>query len=562
MIRKGQPVWNQQTFNNLLLRWIVQENQSFRSIESPALQLLLLYQWPSTVLLTSGDTIRKWVMQDWDNGKDAIKEFLKARLTTIHLSLDAWTTLYMTMAMLGITAHFVGLDGKLYSIVLSLEKLEGPHSGQNMSEYTFKVIQDYEIQQKLGYLVMDNASSNDTLIRELQVRVNWTNWKAETHRLHCFKHILNLSVRAFWSGEGASVTDEVHDTIVVHSGGSNEETIEDWQKKGPWGKLHNLCIFIRGSSQRRAEFYDLSAPKMVVSEGATRWNSGYKMVSTGLKLQKFIDLFCSRYPKLEHDILSFQDWEDLAAVKGILKPFLQATHLMEARSSTISKVIPLLEFLVSEYKNVISKYGMAGTSQHMHLVQSANLGLAKLDRYYNKIRQIPVYLCAVILDPSSKFEFIESTLWTADEIKLVKEKVISVWQDVYKTQDRPSSSSTKIPGPESMKKKFDQWRASRRKTVQVDQLEQYLAAPVEPEMESGTELDWWYRHRETWPQLAQMALDILSIPAMSADPERLFSSAKMAITENRVRLNSDSLNALECLKSWEWEGILKSPVNS
>ena len=47
----------------------------------------------------------------------------------------------------------------------------------------------------------------------------------------------------------------------------------------------------------------------------------------------------------------------------------------------------------------------------------------------------------------------------------------------------------KISGPEPTKKKFDQWWASKRKTVQVDQLEQYLAAPVELKIESGTELD-------------------------------------------------------------------------
>jgi hypothetical protein len=47
-----------------------------------------------------------------------------------------------------------------------------------------------------------------------------------------------------------------------------------------------------------------------------------------------------------------------------------------------------------------------------------------------------------------------------------------------------------------------------------------------------------------------MAVDILSIPAMSAEPERLFSGAKIAITDRRNRLGSDVIEALECLKSW------------
>lgn len=41
-----------------------------------------------------------------------------------------------------------------------------------------------------------------------------------------------------------------------------------------------------------------------------------------------------------------------------------------------------------------------------------------------------------------------------------------------------------------------------------------------------------------------MAVDILSIPAMSAEPERLFSGAKITITDRQNRLGSDVIEAL------------------
>ena len=47
-----------------------------------------------------------------------------------------------------------------------------------------------------------------------------------------------------------------------------------------------------------------------------------------------------------------------------------------------------------------------------------------------------------------------------------------------------------------------------------------------------------------------MALDVLSIPAMQADPERLFSGAKITISNRRNRLGIFTIEALECLKSW------------
>jgi hypothetical protein len=47
-----------------------------------------------------------------------------------------------------------------------------------------------------------------------------------------------------------------------------------------------------------------------------------------------------------------------------------------------------------------------------------------------------------------------------------------------------------------------------------------------------------------------MALDILSVPAISADPECLFSGVKITIFDRRNRLGILTVKALECLKLW------------
>jgi hAT family C-terminal dimerisation region len=47
-----------------------------------------------------------------------------------------------------------------------------------------------------------------------------------------------------------------------------------------------------------------------------------------------------------------------------------------------------------------------------------------------------------------------------------------------------------------------------------------------------------------------MALDILSIPAMAAEPERLFLGGRITITDRRAQLGIEAIEAIECLKSW------------
>ena len=47
-----------------------------------------------------------------------------------------------------------------------------------------------------------------------------------------------------------------------------------------------------------------------------------------------------------------------------------------------------------------------------------------------------------------------------------------------------------------------------------------------------------------------MALDLLAIPAMSAEVERLFSSCNITTSDRRNRIGIDAVEAIECLKSW------------
>jgi hypothetical protein len=45
-------------------------------------------------------------------------------------------------------------------------------------------------------------------------------------------------------------------------------------------------------------------------------------------------------------------------------------------------------------------------------------------------------------------------------------------------------------------------------------------------------LVWWYQdtQRQRWPRLSLMAIDILSIPPMSDEPERVFSGARRTVS--------------------------------
>jgi len=53
-----------------------------------------------------------------------------------------------------------------------------------------------------------------------------------------------------------------------------------------------------------------------------------------------------------------------------------------------------------------------------------------------------------------------------------------------------------------------------------------------------------------------MALTYLTLPAMSAELERVFSGAKITLSDHRCRMGNDVLEAVECLKSRQRDGMI------
>jgi hypothetical protein len=63
-------------------------------------------------------------------------------------------------------------------------------------------------------------------------------------------------------------------------------------------------------------------------------------------------------------------------------------------------------------------------------------------------------------------------------------------------------------------------------------------------------LAWWCQdtQRQRWPRLSLIAIDILSIPAMSAEPERVFSRARRTVTWDKGQMVPETIEWRECLK--------------
>jgi hypothetical protein len=129
----------------------------------------------------------------------------------------------------------------------------------------------------------------------------------------------------------------------------NAEKVDRYRKFGPFGKLHNIGIALRTSSQLLEDFYEAqrqTAPTEPVlawvQNVCTRWQSDEAMASRALQKRSALNRMLSieeRWvsqggkekdrPAILKEKLSLEEWKVVAAVQKILQPFKVASKQLQ-----------------------------------------------------------------------------------------------------------------------------------------------------------------------------------------------------------------------------------------
>ena len=120
--------------------------------------------------------------------------------------------------------------------------------------------------------------------------------------------------------------------------------------------------------------------------------------------------------------------------------------------------------------------------------------------------------------------------------------------------------STRTTIMEDTDNEYLQWMNQKQGIRATDnknnELDKYLADPLVLSSDK-TVHEWWCQLEQLtrYPLVSKMAIDNYSIPAMSSEPERIFSRAKLTVSDQRNSLKGETIEVLECLKSWFRLGI-------
>ena len=264
-----------------------------------------------------------------------------------------------------------------------------------------------------------------------------------------------------------------------------------------------------------------------------------------------------------------------------MEKFYKTTLYNEGNNDILSRWFYTLDYLLDSIDRSKNEFEeLAGenpeSDEYAFLQTSAAAAWLKTEEYYRKVDDSAAYYAATVLNPVYKWAWFEQR-WGNDKVKEawlegnpakneigVKGLVRELWEEEYKEKygpatNSPSSTDSNKTSPtengSSQPKSPDDRFGGLHRHMQLDAMPTKTSSDhyrtyisTEREHPKTNALEFWNAQYTTQPDLARFALNMLAIPAMSAEYERVFSSAKHLLTDAHNRLDPDIIEANECLK--------------
>lgn len=554
--------------------WVIKQNISYRSATHEDTRRIFARTRSGLekLMYKSHTSLSNFIVDAYDRRHLEIRDVLLTTKSQITISCDAWTSTN-NLSLLGVVAHFVGWNNKRYSTLLALPRLFGSHDGRNLADTLCTIISKYEIGQKIHCFMMDNASNNDAMMDHLCRRIPTLQRRA---RLRCSGHIFNLIVKAILYGKGVSKFEQ-------HLlGCGDREDFDLWRRCGAIGKVHNFVKYVCRSCQRREKLTSYQAEaavedelfdwheKLLIKDGGVRWNSTCMMLQRAKQLRRAIELFQKDNDEpdededcgysVSKDRITRDDWDEIDRFLDLLEPILMVTKELEGNPGistygSLWAVFPSLNILSVSLQEAIDDVKAEPESYYK---SGVIMGKQKLDKYWDRMTtESPFYFAATILHPSLKLAYFKDKWrkfpdWQkrAEQSmeKFYKEYVTDAQvaeSDVsYELSNRPLASSLLPNKPLRAHLRVDEQyslhgRSTKRRKIESELNEYYRDGLVDLDEIGDEPLQWWIEQsdnlRNPYPTLTKMAFDLFSIPAMSAECERVFSQAAKVVTDERNR---------------------------
>ncbi|KAK8076815.1 hypothetical protein PG996_002985 [Apiospora saccharicola] len=315
---------------------------------------------------------------------ERVKDALRKSPGQIHIQYDGWKS-GNRYALYGITYIFRDSNNRPQKCVLGLPELIERHTGENIAGQIIEIIREYEISDKLGYFILDNAGNNKTSMGELGLEFGF-DW--EKRWVRYVSHVVNIVVKQMLYGKNPDAFEkEVFEGL--HTVAKEHEV---WRRRGSVGKWYNFAVLKK------------HRPVGVVVDNAIRWLSQFLIIERALVLRPFYNSFVQR---------ALNEWEKVNLTRaGHIKKGSKLPFFLTEENRISWDLIHAYEFLLETLES--AKRAVANFPDGYHLAVNINLGWLKLNEYYEYLNDSPLVYGAAVLYYAYRWALFND-LWGDDD---------------------------------------------------------------------------------------------------------------------------------------------------
>ncbi|CAG9829823.1 unnamed protein product [Diabrotica balteata] len=498
-----------------LLKLITHDYQPLSIVEdkgfieySRALQPL--YKLPSRKKLTY-EILPKYYTESASTLKITLSKVENIAVTT-----DIWTS-DSNVAYITVTAHFTH-ESNLCARVLCTKGMSGSHTSEKIADELTSIFNDWNIGNKIITVVSDNGANIKKAITH----------NLQKHHHPCVAHTLNLSV-----SEAILKNDSLSSVL------TKCRALVGYFK-------HSVVASDRLKTIQMQMGLTILKVKQDVS---TRWNSCYIMLQRLINIKDSLSIVVTDLPK-SPQFLNAEEWKIIVDCVKVLKPANDITTIVSSeRYPTMSLIVPLIRGLQYALVNIHTETEVGQTLKTTLLdVVSRRLGHLEKNKIVAK---------ATFLDPrfkkvvfGSEENSTNAQTWVTEELnqRIAERKAVS--DQEVSPQPQHSSDVEEI----SIWTQFDKKMAEKKicstpTSIGILMIRQYLELPAVDR--KNNPLNFWVKHKEVLPELYDLAIKYLCVPATSVPSERVFSKTGQITNLRRNRLAPKNLDQIIFLNSCE-----------
>ncbi|CAF1422957.1 unnamed protein product [Rotaria magnacalcarata] len=508
-----------------------------------------------------------------------IYEELKA-VDHLTLTVDGWCD-RRCRSFLGITCHYIDSKMVPQSCLLDFIRLKSPHTGENIHETTERILDRFNMKEKVYKIVTDNTSSmikaykfglsvDDEIIdddNEVQLMANaHTTFNAFNQEVDTSSfHFINIP-----QDDGDLIDGDNPSNIRLSCFAHTLQLcIRDGLKNASYvPKVLAKCQALAKFSNKSSRIADLleQLNKNINKMNLTRWNSEYMLIksiySNGKNDLELITSLMDNGIKFSNN-----DFIILEELIDILEPFYEISIKCQAGTAvTASLVVPSIVHLTAHLRDIKQNVSFCAKliQQLQESIKTRFSGIFNRLNLGELIDNAPyadsLYLMAAVLDPSFKFYWIRDLQLSVPMETRLKQSIIQLIIDemnndsttttteLHEINFSSTTSSSFTTTPKAKRRKLFNYDDSRtngsNESTKLDprvELDAYLNDPVHTKFS-----DYWFHSQ--LKMLKKLIARLFSVQASSAPIERVFSHAGLILSSRRTNMNEQLFRDLVLLR--------------